>query len=129
MAARAFWDRLSGMRRRRRTLLARLFATGLLVAAGVLAGAGTAAPQLREEAQRPSEARSASGWGEGREIYAKVCGHCHDAGVAPVIRGRGLAPVVVRAFVRNGSRAMPAFRAAEIDDEALARLAEFVANN
>jgi mono/diheme cytochrome c family protein len=95
------------------------------LAAGLLAVAGTARPQPRQETASP-EPPTASGWREGAEVYAKVCGHCHESGVAPVIRGRSLPPVVVTHFVRNGSRAMPAFRASEIDDEALARVAAYV---
>jgi len=62
----------------------------------------------------------------GERVYAKVCTHCHDSGVAPVIRGRNLPPILITTFVRRGSRAMPAFRASEIDDATLQQLAEFV---
>jgi hypothetical protein len=31
--------------------------------------------------------------------------------------------------VRNGNRAMPAFRAAEIDDETLSKVAEYISKN
>lgn len=98
----------------------------MVLATGFLVVAGSAGSQPREEAPSPSVPPSASGWREGAEVYAKVCGHCHESGVAPVIRGRNLPPVVVAHFVRNGSRAMPAFRASEIDDEALARVAAYV---
>lgn len=110
---------MTGVRRRRLDLTILALAFG----AGLLAGAGTARSQPQEES------RTTSGWTDGADVYAKVCGHCHESGVAPVIRGRKLPLVYVTVFVRNGSRAMPPFRAAEIDDVALARLAEYIAKN
>jgi mono/diheme cytochrome c family protein len=74
-------------------------------------------------------ATTAAGWRDGAEVYAKVCQHCHESGVAPGIRGRNLAPALVTLFVRRGSRAMPAFRAAEIDDDALAQLGEWISKS
>ncbi len=69
-------------------------------------------------------------WKDGAEVYGKVCGYCHEphAGtqVGPKIRGRELPPAYIRAIVRNGNRAMPSFRASEIDDASLAKLAEYV---
>lgn len=65
-------------------------------------------------------------WKDGAEVYAKVCSFCHEAKVGPMIRGRGLDPNYIRFIVRHGNRAMPSFRAAEIDDESLAKVAEYV---
>jgi mono/diheme cytochrome c family protein len=68
-------------------------------------------------------------WKDGAQVYAKVCGYCHDTGVAPALLGRQLPPPLVTAFARNGIRAMPAFRAAEIDDAALAKVAEYISKH
>ena len=68
-------------------------------------------------------------WKDGAEVYAKVCGYCHDAQVGPQIRGRSLPAAYIRTIVRNGHRAMPAFRPSEIDDESLAKLAEYLSKN
>lgn len=68
-------------------------------------------------------------WKDGAEVYAKVCGYCHDAQVGPQIRGRDLPAAYIRTVVRNGNRAMPAFRPSEIDDESLAQLAEYISKN
>ena len=68
-------------------------------------------------------------WKDGAEIYAKVCGYCHEAQVGPQIRGRDLPAAYIHAVVRNGNRAMPAFRPSEIDDESLAKLAEYISKN
>ncbi|MEO7560914.1 MAG: cytochrome c [Nitrosospira sp.] len=68
-------------------------------------------------------------WKDGAEVYAKVCGYCHDAQVGPQIRGRSLPVTYIRAVVRNGNRAMPAFRPSEIDDESLVKLAEYISKN
>jgi len=65
-------------------------------------------------------------WKEGVQIYEKICAYCHEANVGPQIRNRDLSAVYIRAIVRNGSRAMPAFRSSEIDDESLAKLADFI---
>ncbi len=65
-------------------------------------------------------------WKDGAEIYAKVCALCHEATIGPMLRGRDLDPLYIRLMVRNGNRAMPAFRASEIDDASLQQLAEYI---
>lgn len=65
-------------------------------------------------------------WHGGENIYAKVCGHCHEIGVGPVIKGRQLPPQYITAIVRHGFRAMPAFPGAYIDDNALQQVAEYI---
>jgi mono/diheme cytochrome c family protein len=65
-------------------------------------------------------------WKDGAEIYAKICAHCHEAQVGPPIRNRELPISYIRTIIRNGNRAMPAFRSSEIDDEALTKLADFI---
>lgn len=67
-------------------------------------------------------------WKDGAEIYAKICAYCHDVQVGPPIRNRKLPAAYIRTVVRNGNRAMPAFRPSEIDDESLAKLAEFISH-
>lgn len=62
-------------------------------------------------------------WRDGAELYQKVCGHCHEANVGPVLKGRGLPPEYIQRVVRMGNRAMPAFRTTEIDDATLADVA------
>ncbi|SCX83326.1 cytochrome c [Nitrosospira sp. Nsp13] len=68
-------------------------------------------------------------WKDGAEVYAKICGYCHESNVGPVIRGRDLPAAYIRTIVRNGNRAMPSFRPSEIDDESLAKLAEYISKN
>lgn len=94
------------------------FGLAVLVAAGIAARVAGAAP---EEAPKPGFA-----WKNGAEVYAKICALCHDTAVGPAIRGRGLDPSYIQLIVRHGNRAMPAFRAAEIDDQSLEKLAEYV---
>ncbi|MGH8762893.1 MAG: c-type cytochrome [Nitrosospira sp.] len=95
------------------------FTLGIAIAAGMMANSVLAAP---------SEATESPGfvWKDGAEIYAKVCGYCHESNVGPVIRGRDLPPAYIHSVVRNGNRAMPSFRSSEIDDESLAKLAEYI---
>jgi mono/diheme cytochrome c family protein len=90
------------------------------VAGGLVASMTWAAPK-EKEAPVPGFA-----WTDGAEVYSKVCALCHDTNVGPTIRGRGLDPLYISLMVRHGSRAMPAFREAEIDDQALQKLAEYV---
>jgi mono/diheme cytochrome c family protein len=65
-------------------------------------------------------------WKDGAEIYAKICAYCHEAHVGPPIRNRELPAAYIRTIVRNGNRAMSAFRPSEIDDESLIKLADFI---
>jgi len=65
-------------------------------------------------------------WKDGAEVYTKICALCHETSVGPALLGRELDPLYIRVIVRNGSRAMPAFRASEIDDLSLESLATYV---
>lgn len=90
----------------------------VLISMEGVAGTAGAAPKETPE--------SGFVWKDGAEVYAKVCAFCHDANVGPTLRGRGLDPTYITFMVRHGNRAMPAFRAAEIDDESLAKVAAYV---
>lgn len=69
-------------------------------------------------------------WKNGPEVYAKVCGYCHEGGiVGPVLKGRKLPPEYITFIVRHGLRAMPAFTAAFIDDEALKGVADYLSKS
>jgi len=76
-----------------------------------------------------ANADSPGKWQSSQEIYDKVCGYCHEANVGPVITGRNLMPEYIQAIVRNGNRAMPAFRESEIDDAALAGVVKLVSTS
>jgi len=65
-------------------------------------------------------------WQDGREVYEKVCGYCHEKGIGPKIKGYGRLPADIIKTVRSGKNAMPAFRQTEIDDAALAKVAEYI---
>lgn len=68
-------------------------------------------------------------WKGGQDVYAKVCGHCHENQIGPVITGRQLPPQLISAIVRNGFRAMPAFPASFIDDQSLQAVGEYIQNS
>lgn len=104
----------------KKTIMENAFSAALTLAALVAVGvpAAWAAPQ------QPAEQGFV--WKDGAEVYTKVCALCHDTNVGPVLRGRDLDPLYIKLMVRNGSRAMPAFRASEIDDQLLGKLAEYV---
>ena len=72
---------------------------------------------------------AAGQWRDGAHVYQKVCAHCHEAGVGPVIKGRSLAPDYIQSIVRHGNRAMPAFRPTEIDSQSLAEVARLVSTS
>ena len=75
-----------------------------------------------------ANAQAAGQWKDSSHLYAKVCANCHESGVGPIIRGRGeeLAPEYYRFVVRNGLRAMPAFRITDIDEPVLKQLSEML---
>ncbi|MGE5548558.1 MAG: c-type cytochrome [Solirubrobacterales bacterium] len=73
-----------------------------------------------------ARAQSAGQWKDGQHVYSKVCSNCHESGVGPVIKGRDLDVAYYKHVVRNGFRAMPAFRPTEIDDVALDQVAEML---
>lgn len=77
-----------------------------------------------------AQAEEPSQWGSGKNLYEKVCGHCHDprVGVGTAIAGRGLPESYVKFIVRNGFNAMPAFPASFIDDASIAQVTEYLAN-
>ncbi|KFI18665.1 c-type cytochrome [Nitrosococcus oceani] len=69
-------------------------------------------------------------WKNGAEVYAKVCGYCHEGGIiGPVLKGRELPPAYIVQVVRNGLLAMPAFTAAFIDDKALREVADYLSKS
>lgn len=63
---------------------------------------------------------------DGADVYANICGRCHEPGIGPTIKGRQLPPEFIKAVVRHGLFAMPAFPAAYISDEKLQQVAEYV---
>lgn len=67
-------------------------------------------------------------WGSGKNLYDKVCGHCHKpaVGVGTLLEGRELPPEYIKAIVRNGFNGMPAFPASYIDDAALEQVAKYL---
>lgn len=75
-----------------------------------------------------ASAASDSPWESGEQVYAKICGHCHETAgdIGPVLAGRDLPPAYITSIVRNGFRAMPAFPASFVDDEALQQVSEYI---
>ncbi len=75
-----------------------------------------------------AQAQEDSQWASGKNLYEKVCAHCHspEVGVGPVIGGRGLPQTYIKTIVRNGFNAMPAFPASHVDDESIALLTEYL---
>jgi mono/diheme cytochrome c family protein len=68
-------------------------------------------------------------WRSGEDLYNKVCGYCHKpaVGVGTVLEGRELPVVYLKAIVRHGLNAMPAFPASYVDDASLAELSTYLA--
>lgn len=62
----------------------------------------------------------------GEIVYQKICRYCHETGVGPELRSRQLPTVYTTLIVRQGFRAMPAFRPTEISDQELERVADFI---
>ena len=94
------------------------FLLAVLAALGVVASIAWAGPQ-----QGPKQGFA---WKDEAEVYKKVCALCHETNTGPVLLGQNLDPAYIQMIVRLGNEAMPAFRASEIDDELLAKLAEYI---
>lgn len=71
---------------------------------------------------------NAEDWTGADQVYQKVCGHCHETGIGPRLTGRALPPAYIELMVRNGNRAMPAFRQGDIGDETLKELAQLISS-
>ena len=65
----------------------------------------------------------------GELVYQKVCQYCHETGIGPELKSRKLPAIYTTHIVRNGFRAMPAFRPTEIGDQELERVASFIERN
>lgn len=74
-------------------------------------------------------AQAAGQWKDEQHVYAKICANCHETGIGPVIKGRGLPSEYYVHTVRHGMRAMPAFRQTDVEDAMLARLADSLARS
>lgn len=74
-----------------------------------------------------AQAQTAGQWKDDQHVWQKICSHCHETGIGPIIKGRGLTPAYYVKVVRNGLRAMPAFRPSDIDDATLEKLANNLA--
>ena len=64
--------------------------------------------------------------GPGQRFYEKTCAKCHEAGIGPVIKGRGFPPATYVIIARNGMNAMPSFRVTDIDDATLSDLGVYI---
>lgn len=84
---------------------------GLLLAAGLIFSVNAFATEERLK---------------GQAFYEKICLQCHEVGVGPELKGRGLPPEYFKLIVRSGFRAMPAFPQTHIDDETLNELAHYL---
>jgi len=94
------------------------FLLAVLAAVGVVASIAWAGPQ-----QIPEQGFA---WKDEAEVYKKVCALCHETNTGPVLLGQNLDPAYIQMIVRLGNEAMPAFRASEIDDDLLEKLAEYI---
>ena len=94
------------------------FLLAALAAVGFVESIALAGPQ-----QIPEQGFA---WKDGAEVYKKVCALCHETHTGPILLGENLDPAYIQMIVRQGNEAMPAFRASEIDDKTLEKLAEYV---
>lgn len=67
-----------------------------------------------------------SAYKNGEHVFKAVCSHCHELGTGPKIKERNLPAEYIKIRVRQGFRAMPAFRASNIDDKSLQLVAEYI---
>ena len=74
-------------------------------------------------------AQAAGQWRDANHVYTKICANCHEIGVGPVIKGRGLDPEYYQTVARHGLRAMPAFRPTDVDDAMLRQVGEMLSKS
>ena len=73
------------------------------------------------------QAQSAGEWRNAEHLYNSSCTFCHDTGVGPVLKGVGWPEEYIEIRVRNGYRAMPAFKPSEISRSDIEDLARWLA--
>lgn len=85
---------------------------------------------LATSLQAQTPAAGSSQWGSGKDLYEKVCAHCHapEVGVGTMIQGRDLPEAYIKYVVRHGLNAMPAFPASYIDDHSIALVTDYIAS-
>ena len=91
--------------------------------AGLMLAADAAVAQAQPSPPSPTVE------GQGKRFFEKVCAKCHEAGIGPVLTGRGLEPIFYTTIARHGNRAMPAFRMTDIDDATLQDLAVYLSKS
>ena len=91
----------------------------------IAAGAVTIAANAQQPQAKPTEPIE-NVLKDAPKAYMDRCVYCHDTGVGPVLHGRGLNENYVGLVVRNGLRAMPAFRTVEVDDKQIAEVAAYL---
>ena len=90
----------------------------IVLALGLASAAVAAQKQGQPLGERPPQA-----------VYAKTCGYCHGSNVGPILLGRSLPPEAIKAIVRSGQNAMPAFRPTEITDTELDGVAAWISTS
>lgn len=65
-------------------------------------------------------------WRDAGHIWRASCSYCHDAGVAPALKGRPWPVPVLLFWLRRGPGAMPSFTAAEVSDADVRALAQWL---
>ena len=94
--------------------------TRICIVAGFIAIASAASAAPVGPAMDAKLATGAEG------TYSETCAYCHGSNVGPIILGRHLPADMIKATVRGGRGAMPAFRPTEISDADLAVLADWI---
>lgn len=97
--------------------------------AAALRAAGTAVLLTLGLAAAAAAADPAPTNDKGRRFYEKVCARCHEAGIGPVLLGRGLPPAMFTTIARAGLNGMPAFRVSDVDDATLQAVADYLATS
>ncbi len=74
-------------------------------------------------------AQAAGRWRDAQQMYTQTCAYCHGAGVAVELRGGSLPPEYIAFVIRNGLRAMPAFRPSDFNDADITALVEMISTS
>ncbi len=99
-----------------------------LALALALAAAGCG-PQRREPLVGPPVTVDTPAERRGERLFYRFCARCHpggEAGLGPALNNKPLPEVAIRAQIRKGLGAMPAFPEHHLDDAQVAEIADYV---
>ena len=102
---------------------------GLMIVLILLGLAAACGRSHRGEPQGPEVTPDNAGEAEGQRLFGKFCYQCHpggEGGLGPALNDKPLPAAAIRAQIREGVGAMPAFDSDLLNDAQVAAIAAYV---